>query len=99
MEDEADDDSGNSQKDKNSSNENSKNGMESDETKTEGGDKSDKNGDSKDPKSRVSIKQPCILVFDSLAGGSKAKVCATLRCVLHSLTRLLKFQFKRFVNC
>jgi len=79
MEDEADDDSGNSQKDKNSSNENSKNGMESDETKTEGGDKSDKNGDSKDPKSRVSIKQPCILVFDSLAGGSKAKVCATLR--------------------
>jgi len=88
MEDEADDDSNNSndnQKDKNGSSENSKNGSESDEVKAETEDGSkDKNGEGKSedssvPKARVAIKRPCILVFDSLAGGSKAKVCATLR--------------------
>uniref|UniRef100_A0A0K2UJS5 Putative LOC100642437 [Bombus terrestris] n=1 Tax=Lepeophtheirus salmonis TaxID=72036 RepID=A0A0K2UJS5_LEPSM len=35
--------------------------------------------DESSPKERVPIKQPCILIFDSLATGSRARVAATLR--------------------
>merc|ERR1719187_2912955 len=88
MEDEADDDSkesgANSSK---SSNENSRNGDEEESKRTAAGDDGDEDSDKKegakdaasDGSSRVAIKQPCILVFDSLAGGSKAKVAQTLR--------------------
>ena len=89
VKDEADDDGkesgANSSK---SSNENSRNGDEDDSKRTvAAGDDGDEDSDKKegakdvasDGASRVAVKQPCILVFDSLAGGSKAKVAQTLR--------------------
>ena len=30
-------------------------------------------------KEKTGVRQPCILIFDSLAGGSKARTCQTLR--------------------
>ena len=37
---------------------------------------------------KVEVRQPCILIFDSLAGGSKARTCQTLR-YLYSLRRTI----------
>jgi hypothetical protein len=36
-------------------------------------------GGGEEPQGGGSVRQPCILIFDSLAGSSKARTCQTLR--------------------
>jgi len=50
-----------------------------DRKKETGEEEAAEDGEAAAPPPKAGVRQPCILIFDSLAGGSKARTCQTLR--------------------